>query len=121
MMSGWLFRRSVINIVDKREAPDMSPTLATISLLVALHHHTSLNVGNGNVSVLHQNEGGIVKSIPDAQQISRDPKSQGLREISRAEGKDFPIPPEIWWSTDILLIINHSFNKDILGRGYAQS
>ena len=24
------------------------------------------------------------------------------REISRAEGMDFPIPPESWWSTDIL-------------------
>ena len=28
----------------------------------------------GNVSVLHQDEGGIGKSIPDAQQISRDPR-----------------------------------------------
>ena len=27
-----------------------------------------------NVSVLHQNEGGIGKSIPDAQEISRDPR-----------------------------------------------
>jgi len=26
----------------------------------------------------------------------------------RAEGMDFPIPPEFWWSTDILLIINPS-------------
>ena len=26
------------------------------------------------VSVLHQNEGGIGKSIPDAQEISRDPR-----------------------------------------------
>ena len=29
-------------------------------------------------------------------------KSRGSREISRAEGMDFPIPPESWWSTDIL-------------------
>ena len=28
--------------------------------------------------------------------------SRGSREISRAEGGDFPIPPESWWSTDIL-------------------
>ena len=41
------------------------------------------------LSVLHQNEGGIGKSIPDAQEISRDP-----REISTAEGMDFSIPPE---------------------------
>ena len=27
-----------------------------------------------NVSVLHQDEGGIGKSIPDAQKISRDPR-----------------------------------------------
>ena len=30
--------------------------------------------GRGTVSVLHQNEGGIGKSIPDAQEISRDPR-----------------------------------------------
>ena len=29
-------------------------------------------------------------------------KSWGSREISRAEGMDFPIPLESWWSTDIL-------------------
>jgi len=50
-----------------------------------------------NVSVLHQDEGGIEKSIPDARKISR-----GSREIRRAEGMDFPIPPEFWWSTDNL-------------------
>ena len=33
-------------------------------------------------------------------------KSRGSREISRAGGMDFPIPPKFWWSTDILLIIN---------------
>ena len=33
-------------------------------------------------------------------------KSLGSREILRAEGIDFPIPLEFWWSTDILLIIN---------------
>ena len=27
------------------------------------------------VSVLHQNEGGILKSLPDAQEISRDPRN----------------------------------------------
>ena len=39
-------------------------------------------------------------------------KSRGSREISRAEGMDFPIPPEFWWSTDILLIINPSTGMD---------
>ena len=43
-------------------------------------------------SVLHQNEGGIGKSIPDAQEISL--RSQ---EISWASGMDFPIRPEFWW------------------------
>ena len=49
------------------------------------------------VSVLHQNEGGIGKSIPDAQEISR---GRSPREISRVKGNlegggvDFPIPPE---------------------------
>ena len=56
-----------------------------------------------SVSVLHQNERGIRKSLPDAQEISRDP---------RAEGMDFPIPPEFWCSTDILLIINSSTGMD---------
>merc|ERR1719222_411944 len=52
-----------------------------------------------NVSVLHQDEGGIGKSIPDAREISR---GRSPREIWRAEGMDFPIPPEFWWSTDNL-------------------
>ena len=51
------------------------------------------------VSVLHQDEGGFGKSTPNAVEISRGLSS---REISRAEGMDFPIPPEFWWSTDIL-------------------
>ena len=63
------------------------------------------------VSVLHQEEGGIGKSIPDAQDFPRPErfpegeargKSRGSREIWRAEGMDFPIPPEFWWSTDNL-------------------
>ena len=80
--------------------------------------------------ILHQNSGGIGKSIPSALQISLDPlgsreifwasemdlpippsfwwstdtvkEISRSREISRAEGMDFPIPPESWWSTDIL-------------------
>ena len=32
------------------------------------------NICIGIVSVLHQDEGGIGKSIPDAQKISRDPR-----------------------------------------------
>ena len=39
-------------------------------------------------------------------------KSRGSREIWRAEGMDFPIPPEFWWCTDILLIINPSTGMD---------
>ena len=58
------------------------------------------------VSVLYQNEGGVGKSIPDAQEISQD-----LRDVPRAQpepnlaGVDFPITPEFWWSTAILFII----------------
>ena len=40
------------------------------------------------VSVLHQNEGGIGKSIPNARKI------RGSREIWRAEGMDLPFSPE---------------------------
>ena len=33
---------------------------------------------------------------------TRGKKFRGSREILRAEGMDFPIRPEFWWSTDIL-------------------
>ena len=33
---------------------------------------------NDTVSVLHQDEGGIGKSIPDGRKISRDPRVEGL-------------------------------------------
>ena len=71
--------------------------------------------------MLHQDEGWIGKSIPDAQDFPRPErfpegeargKSRGSREILRAEGMDFPIPSEFWWSTDILLIINSSTGMD---------
>ena len=29
-------------------------------------------------------------------------KSLGSQEISRPSGMDFPIPPEVWWSTDTI-------------------
>ena len=73
------------------------------------------------VSVLHQDEGGIGKSIPDARKISRDPRpeSRGSREIWRAEGMDLPIPPEFWWSTDNLSasIFIQGVNQKILPCG----
>ena len=72
------------------------------------------------MSVLHQNSGGIGKSIPSALEISLDPrdfpraspsgnlsglgKSLGSREISWALGMYFPIPPSFWWSTDTIPI-----------------
>ena len=31
-------------------------------------------------------------------------KSRGLREIWRAKGMDFPIPPEFWWNGHSLII-----------------
>ena len=36
-------------------------------------------------------------------------KSLGSQEISRPSGMDFPIPPELWWSTDTM-ILSHVFN-----------
>ena len=53
------------------------------------------------------NPSPTTKRFPEAQVTS-----PGSREISRAEGMDFPIPPEFWWSTDILLIINSSTGMD---------
>ena len=49
-------------------------------------------------SVVHQDEGGIGKSVPETQEISQ---GQSPREIARAERMDFPIPPKLWWSMDI--------------------
>ena len=43
------------------------------------------------------------KKFPETRGTSR-----GSREISRAEGVDFPIPPEFKWSTEILFFINPS-------------
>ena len=47
------------------------------------------------ISLIHQNEGGIGKIPPNAQQISWD-QSDFRREISRAEGIGFSIPPKFW-------------------------
>ena len=66
-------------------------------LIRDIQGEVSISLSKEIVSVHHQNEGGIGKSIPDARG-----KSQGSREIWRAEGMDFPIPPEFWWSTDNL-------------------
>ena len=39
---------------------------------------------------------------PTPERFPETRESQGSREIWRAEGMDFPIPPEFWWSTDNL-------------------
>ena len=57
------------------------------------------------VSVLHQNEGGIRKSILDAREISS--RVEGNLE---AGGNGFPNPsrlgsPEFWWSTDTMMYL----------------
>ena len=56
---------------------------------------------------------GNFSQINFLMQCIRAPPRRGRYwEISRAEGMDFPIPPEFWWSTDILLIINPSTGMD---------
>ena len=55
------------------------------------------------MSVLHQNSGGIGKSIPLPLRFPSGfalGKSFGSQEISWASGMDFPIPPSSWWRTD---------------------
>ena len=42
------------------------------------------------------------RAKPEGNPEGRGVQNPRLREISRAEGMDFPIPPESWWSTDIL-------------------
>ena len=75
------------------------------------------------MSVLHQDSGGIGKSIPSALEISLghgrgkslkislDPRdfpraspSGNLLGLGKswASGMDFPIPPSSWWSTDTI-------------------
>ena len=43
-------------------------------MIVRLSHQDGLILSRKIVSVLHQDEGGIGKSIPDARKISRDPR-----------------------------------------------
>ena len=42
------------------------------------------------------------RAKPEGNPEGRGVQKPWPREISRAEGMDFPIPPESWWSTDIL-------------------
>ena len=60
--------------------------------------------------MLHRNEGGIGKSIPDAQEISWDPRDFP-REISKVEknlkgGGD-------GFLNDSLVLVEHGFNLDM--------
>ena len=60
-------------------------------------------IDDERMSVLHQNSGCIEKSIPSALKISLEISFRlRPREISRASGMDFPIPPSFWWSTDTI-------------------
>ena len=43
------------------------------------------------------------RAKPEGISEGREVQNPRARKISRAEGMDFPIPPESWWSTDILL------------------
>ena len=45
------------------------------------------------------NPSPTAERFPETREISQ---GRSPREISRAEGMDFSIPPEVWWSTDIL-------------------
>ena len=42
------------------------------------------------------------RTKPEGNPEGRGVQNPWPRVISRAEGMDFPIPPESWWSTDIL-------------------
>ena len=42
------------------------------------------------------------RAKPEGNPEGRGVQNPRPRKISRAEGMDFPIPPESWWSTDIL-------------------
>ena len=42
------------------------------------------------------------RAKPEGNPEGRGVQNPWPREILRAEGMDFPIPPESWWSTDIL-------------------
>ena len=66
----------------------------------------SVKIDDERMSTLHQNLGGIGKSIPSALEISLDPRdfpraspSGNLLGLGKswASGMDFPIPPSFWW------------------------
>ena len=71
---------------------------------IVFHIGTAQHISLCIVSVLHRNEGGIGKSTPDAQEISRDPRDVPRAKPRRVEGVDLPMIPEFWpfYSSSIL-------------------
>ena len=76
-----------------------------------IHPYSAMNIDSVkiNISLIMMKEWEIHPRCPkDFPRPKRFPegeargKSRGSREIWRAEGMDFPIPPEFWWSTDNL-------------------
>ena len=77
---------------------DISASDQVVTVITAFSGHLWLRWRFQSYWVLHQNEAGRYWEIhPETPETS-----QGSREIWRAEGMDFPIPPEFWWSTDNL-------------------
>ena len=79
---------------------------------------------NKYISYSHHHRGTLKQSPFWLFTIERDfpggetqAKSQGSREILRAEGMDFPILPEFWWSKDILSIFLQGKKNQILPCG----
>ena len=78
---------SVVNVFRMRMCALYSPQGVYQEILSLGQYFPIHSLGSRKciVSVLHQNEGGIGKSIRDGQEISWDPRDF-LREISRVEG-----------------------------------
>ena len=71
--------------------------ISSLSMLIGSEGSISWYIARDEerMNVLHENSGGIRKSIPSALEISLD-----TRDFHQVSGKDFPILPSFWWSTD---------------------
>ena len=82
------------------QTPVFSLCTTILRLWMTDKNFCTLGMAN-NVSMLHQNDGGILGNPSPTPE--RFPKTRGRspREILRPQGMCVPIPPECWWCMDI--------------------
>ena len=102
--------------------------LTLITRLERLEEHKEYCVwtfwiqNTADVPFSHRQQGRIDFNTVNPSLSTALGKSLGSREIFRASGMDFPIPPSSWWSTDTMLhlditkfVINQHQHLSLLG------